>query len=79
MERFDLTSLDPRASNFFGGVFDGRYLYIVPQSSGLVFRFDAEPAGSVPAQRNASFFSWDGGRAVYFCCANTRPSSSPDP
>ena len=54
--RFDLTSLDSRASNFFGGVFDGRYLYLVPQSSGLVFRFDAEPAGSVPAQSNASFF-----------------------
>jgi hypothetical protein len=54
--RLDLTVLDARAGNYWGGVFDGRYLYVVPESSNLVLRFDAEPAGALPAYSGASFF-----------------------
>lgn len=41
---FDVTTLTASAKGFYGSVFDGRYLYLVPNgngSSGTVARFDA--------------------------------------
>jgi len=43
---FNLTQLHPEAKGFGGGVFDGRYVYLVPnyndkKRSGLVVRFDS--------------------------------------
>lgn len=42
---FDMTTVDPDAKAFFGGAFDGRYVYFVPRPSGtstrsLVARYD---------------------------------------
>lgn len=44
-QAFDLATVDPNARGFFGGVFDGKYVYLVPYipasaRSGLVVRFD---------------------------------------
>jgi hypothetical protein len=39
-----------------GGIFDGRYLYLVPYSNNLVLRFEAAAGGTPPAQSGASFY-----------------------
>ncbi len=43
---FDTTTLNPNAKGFFGAVFDGRYVYLVPNGlgslSGLVARYDTQ-------------------------------------
>jgi hypothetical protein len=44
---FDLTTVDPEAKDFAGGVFDGRYLYLAPfendfGASGVVARYDTQ-------------------------------------
>ncbi|MGH7297600.1 MAG: hypothetical protein ACRELB_21865, partial [Polyangiaceae bacterium] len=45
---FDTASLDPGAQVFFGGAFDGRYLYFVPSNqSGLAVRYDTNADFSV--------------------------------
>ena len=37
---FDLTSLTANAQGFFGGAFDGRYVYFVPSTHTLASRYD---------------------------------------
>jgi hypothetical protein len=37
---FDLTHVNGLATNFMGGAFDGRYLYLAPRGSGIALRFD---------------------------------------
>jgi alpha-tubulin suppressor-like RCC1 family protein len=42
---FDVATVDPLAHGFFGGAFDGRYIYLVPNhsgpaASGLIARYD---------------------------------------
>ena len=44
----DLTTLNPAASFYFGAVFDGEYLYLVPSGNGPVARFDARTPPSMP-------------------------------
>ena len=39
-QRFDSKPLSERATNFDGAAVDGRYVYFVPLSNGLVLRFD---------------------------------------
>jgi hypothetical protein len=49
--KFDLTQVNPGATGFSGSVFDGRFLYLVPDAyfaSGLVARFDAKTPPSMP-------------------------------
>jgi len=55
---FDLTNLAPTASWFFGAVFDGRYLYLVPEGYTNVARFDARTPSAMPAlpEFHGSFF-----------------------
>jgi hypothetical protein len=45
---FDTTTLAGAVSSFFGAVFDGRYLYLVPSINGTVARFDAKEPGAMP-------------------------------
>jgi hypothetical protein len=52
----DLTTLDSRALGFAGAVFDGRYLYVVPESTNLVLRYDARTPPALPPRNAASFF-----------------------
>ncbi len=53
----DLTHLDAVATNFFGAVYDGRYLYLIPRGS-TVARFDTKSPSSMPLLPafNGSFF-----------------------
>lgn len=55
---FDTTSVDATASGFFGGVFDGRYLYLAPNRDGTIARFDAKTPPSMPSLPawNGSFY-----------------------
>jgi hypothetical protein len=46
--KFDVLSVDPAAPSFAGAVFDGRYLYFVPASGGIVARFDAKNPPAMP-------------------------------
>ena len=46
---FDTSSVNSAAKGFTGAVFDGRYLYLVPSSGGVVARFDAKTPPSLPA------------------------------
>jgi hypothetical protein len=43
---FDLASLDARATGYVGGVFDGRYVYLVPLRAldyhGFAARYDTQ-------------------------------------
>jgi hypothetical protein len=55
---FDLKQIDSGATSFVGAVFDGQYLYFVPNAGGLVVRFEAKTSRSAlrrPALQ-ASFF-----------------------
>ncbi len=57
----DLTTIDAGGfvpENFGGAVFDGQYLYLIPDTNGLVGRFKAKTPGSMPALPafNGSFF-----------------------
>jgi hypothetical protein len=63
---FDVTTVHARARGFQGSLFDGRYVYFVPNSttignyggaSGVVARFDAVFPPSVPSQLLAD---WNG-------------------
>jgi hypothetical protein len=45
---FDTGTLSSNATGFFGAVFDGRYLYLVPDVSTYVARFDARCPPTVP-------------------------------
>ena len=44
----DLSQRNPAATFYFGAIFDGRYLYLVPRGNGLVARFDAKSPASLP-------------------------------
>ena len=46
---FDTTRLTHAAQGFFGAVFDGEYLYLVPSGNTVVVRFDAKTPRSLPA------------------------------
>jgi hypothetical protein len=46
---FDTTSLSQAAHGFFGAVFDGEYLYLVPSGNSVVVRFHAKTPRSLPA------------------------------
>jgi hypothetical protein len=39
--RIDLATIHPGGFGFCGGVFDGRYVYLVPYTGGVVFRHDS--------------------------------------
>lgn len=50
---FDLTTITPKAKEFFSGSFDGRYIYMSEywngtQPNGLLMRFDAKSPPSLP-------------------------------
>ena len=45
---FDLTTINPNARLFWSSVFDGRYVYLAPSGTGVVARFDAKTAPSMP-------------------------------
>lgn len=75
-KEFDLTAADPRAIDYAGGAFDGRFMYFAPTANGHVARFDtrgsfqdaASWAGSDVAAANAPAFEgaiFDG-HYVYF-------------
>lgn len=49
IEHYDLGEVDPTRTRFCGAVFDGRYLYLPPQSVGN------EPYGSLPASKALRF------------------------
>lgn len=46
--KFDLASISPRAVGFGGGGFDGRFVYFVPEETGVVARFDSKSPASLP-------------------------------
>jgi len=76
---FDATQVNPNAQNFFGAAFDGRYVYFVPQSPGLVVtRYDTlgsfgsvsswsvfDPSTLQPASNGFEGAAFDG-QYVYF-------------
>jgi hypothetical protein len=45
---FDQTQLNANAIEFWGAVFDGQFLYFVPNSTGVVTRFEARASASMP-------------------------------
>jgi hypothetical protein len=45
---FDTTTQNSSARGFFGAGFDGRYVYLVPNATGVVARFDATRPASMP-------------------------------
>jgi hypothetical protein len=46
---FDTSTVNSAAKGFTGAVFDGRFLYLVPTTGGVVARFDAKAPSSLPA------------------------------
>jgi hypothetical protein len=53
---FDLTAVDQNAHSFFGGAFDGRYVYMVPSGGrSVIARFYAKEPRDLPRTRSASF------------------------
>lgn len=46
---FETTSLHPGARHFAGAVFDGRYLYLVPNDGAVFVRFDARTPPTLPS------------------------------
>lgn len=58
---YDVTAVDSNAKGFYGGVFDGRYLYLVPHNNGgyhgHVAQFDTKKVKRVPNSiSGGSFF-----------------------
>ncbi len=45
---FDISTVNASAKQFFGAVFDGQYLYFVPNANGVVARFNARTPGALP-------------------------------
>jgi hypothetical protein len=45
---FNMTSLDPAAAEFRGAVFDGQYMYFIPNVYKLVTRFEARTSRRMP-------------------------------
>ena len=54
---FDLASLNASAKSFWGAVFDGEYVYLIPQTNDVVARFHARtPRASAPPYNGGSFY-----------------------
>jgi hypothetical protein len=53
---FDVSAGNPDATWFFGGAFDGRYMYLFPSLGKSVARFDARKQGGMPSAYYGSFF-----------------------
>jgi hypothetical protein len=53
---FDIATVTNTASQFTGGVFDGRYTYFIPSASGVALRFDAKSPTGFPPFFGASFY-----------------------
>jgi hypothetical protein len=54
---FDTTQVDRNAFGFYGGGFDGRYLYLATRIGSLAVRFDAKRPPSIPpSARGGSFY-----------------------
>jgi hypothetical protein len=53
---FDTTKLDPRARWFFGGAFDGEYVYFAPSLGSVAVRFHARTSPSMPSAWHGSFY-----------------------
>lgn len=82
---FDLTTrVDARANGFFGSIFDGRYLYLVPATDTLAVRFDTladlsdaaawstmDLAGVATSARGYAGGAFDG-RYVYFAPTDSK-------
>lgn len=52
---FDLSSVTSKNPSFVGAVFDGRYLYLMPEEGGGALRFDARSPPSMPKGYSGSF------------------------
>lgn len=50
---FDTTSLTPSVAGFFGGAFDGQYVYLI---GATIARFDAKSPPSMPSAYHGSFY-----------------------
>jgi hypothetical protein len=41
-QRYTTTTKDPSAAGYFGGTFDGQYVYFAPRATGLLLRYDTK-------------------------------------
>jgi hypothetical protein len=56
-QAFDLTALNSAAQGFFGAVFDGEYLYLIPSQNNVVARFRARsPRATTVPYNGGSFY-----------------------
>jgi hypothetical protein len=55
-QTFDVSRGNPQSAWFFGGGFDGRYLYLAPSFGTALARFDARATPAMPAAYHGSFF-----------------------
>ncbi|HTQ46545.1 MAG TPA: hypothetical protein VMI75_27520 [Polyangiaceae bacterium] len=53
---FDTSTVNPDAVWFFGGGFDGRYIYLAPSVGSAMARLDARSTPALPAAYHGSFF-----------------------
>ena len=53
---FDVSASNPDAVWFFGGAFDGRYVYFLPGVGKSIVRFDARDTAAMPTSYHGSFF-----------------------
>ncbi len=53
---FNLSAVSPKIGGFSGGAFDGRYVYFVPASNGIVWRFDTQSPSSFTSATSWSTF-----------------------
>jgi hypothetical protein len=53
---FDTTRANANATAFQGAVFDGRYVYLVPDNGSVAARFDAKTPPALPPGYGSSFF-----------------------
>jgi hypothetical protein len=52
---FSTKTVDPNAYGFFGALFDGQYVYFVPNASTVVVRFKTKTPASMPPGYSGSF------------------------
>ncbi|MEE2658596.1 MAG: LamG-like jellyroll fold domain-containing protein [Candidatus Latescibacterota bacterium] len=74
---FDTTTLHPRARCFDGGLYDGRYIYLIPLLHGVVARYDPQSEfgscdgwelfDAAPLGMELNVGAIFDGRFVYFC------------
>jgi hypothetical protein len=53
---FDVSASNPDAVWFFGGAFDGRYIYLLPSLGKSIARFEARNPAQMPSSYFGSFF-----------------------